>query len=142
MRITLLRHSIAETPGSDDFNRGLTQEGIEKASTLAIKLLDSGITEIICSPALRTVQTAKPIAEALKINLVYEPGLYNASFAKIKEVFDEVSDDDHRMIVGHNPGISQLATLLDRSLYRSFEPCQGATFECVKNSWLLVEKWL
>jgi phosphohistidine phosphatase len=70
---------------------------------------------ILCSPSVRTRQTltlasAEAWDKAPKVR--FDERLYEASAQNILEVLKEVPDKaDHVMIVGHNPGLQDLAVM-------------------------------
>ncbi len=118
-KIYLIRHGKAED-GYDktDFERELIAKGEKKTKKIAEFLADRNIIIdlMLVSMAQRTKQTAKIIAETLSVSkkkIVEEKALYLASTNGILEVIYGVNDQiDHLMVVGHNPGISSLATYL------------------------------
>ena len=67
---------------------------------------------VLCSPSRRTRQTLKRLAPGLgkKADIRIEPELYAASAPVLLEVLHEVPDEiDSLMLIGHNPGIQDLA---------------------------------
>lgn len=56
----------------------LSETGRVQALELARHLGSSGITRIFCSPFLRVMETAEPVAECLDLPLCVEPGLAEA----------------------------------------------------------------
>jgi phosphohistidine phosphatase len=72
----------------------------------------------LCSPSRRTRQTLTRIAPGLGKNtdVQIKPELYAASAAALLEVLHEVPDEvDSMMLIGHNPGIQDLALSLARA---------------------------
>src|SRR5688500_5337763 len=70
--IIFLRH--AERQAYDDGDGPLSGSGHARARSLAQVLKDAGVTAIYVSNRLRTVQTAAPLAEALRLTPVAVPG--------------------------------------------------------------------
>ena len=68
MRVYFVRHGKAEeaTPGRPDFERGLTDKGLEDARKVAEHLGRAGVRWelVLTSPLLRAKQTAAVLAEA------------------------------------------------------------------------------
>ncbi len=62
---------VADRP----YDPPLSSEGHVQARELAARLREEAIAEIICSPYLRAVQTAAPLATALAMPLYLEAGL-------------------------------------------------------------------
>jgi len=63
-------HKTAERP----HDTPLSPEGSVQAERLAKRLKSEGITSIFCSPFLRCVQTAAPVADRLHLPIRVEPG--------------------------------------------------------------------
>lgn len=118
-RIYLIRHGKAEDGyGKADFERSLIAKGEKKTRKIAQFLLEKHIKvdQLLVSMANRTKETAVLIADILEISrdkIIDEKALYLASTTSILNVIYGVDDTvENIMIVGHNPGISNLATYL------------------------------
>ena len=89
---------------------------------------------MLCSPSRRTRQTLKRLAPGLRKNadIRIEPELYAASAPVLLAVLHEVPDEvESVMLIGHNPGIQDLALSLARpgsksARVRSKFPHRGA----------------
>jgi phosphohistidine phosphatase len=137
----ILRHGIAGTPSNgNDYERELTARGLLDISILATKLAEQNtrIDLIISSAAPRALQTAWNIAKILNYpedGIIERKGLYLASAGKLMSTVNKLDNSHTRvMIVGHNPGISELGLLL--ALETPYLPPGGLL--CVKlcvNSW-------
>jgi phosphohistidine phosphatase len=120
MRVFLARHAEAE-PGHDipDHARALTTTGVRESRALGAWL---GAREfppavIRCSSATRAIQTARQIADALAVaeECVGERELYLASDGGLASVLRRASAAGETLVlVGHNPGMAQLAMRLAR----------------------------
>ncbi len=118
-KIYLIRHGKAED-GYDktDFERELITKGEKKTKKIAQLLADKKITVdlMLVSMAQRTKQTAEILADAMSVSkkkIQEEKALYLASTNGILEVIYGVDEQiDHLVLVGHNPGISSLASYL------------------------------
>ena len=65
------------------------------------------------SPSVRTRKTANSIFKDFDCEFFYLPTLYLASFEELVEAIQTVPNEiKHLAIVGHNPGLSQLASFL------------------------------
>lgn len=64
-----------KSPNGRSFDPPLSPEGKVQAQKLATRLKTEGITQIICSPAIRCVETASEVAKILEINICIEPGV-------------------------------------------------------------------
>ena len=119
-RLTLVRHGNAEPKGSrvSDFERPLDRRGQSQAEAMARRLLGSQLVPdmLIASPALRTRQTAEVIAREMGIpvrRIHHDERLYLARADDILSVVQAIGPRvEHLMVVGHNPGISDLARWL------------------------------
>lgn len=124
MRLSLLRHGLAESLSlGGDLARELTATGREQARQAArLIAATADLSErrlpdlILCSPAARTRQTANAVIAELRLaqsSLHIEPRLYLASVATLQDIIDTRQPRPrHLLIVGHNPGLSELALQL------------------------------
>jgi phosphohistidine phosphatase len=115
----ILRHGIAVEPGTSgiaDAERPLTPKGIKRMRQVAHGLfkLDLKLDRIVTSPLPRALETAEIVAEALdapglvEVSSVLQTG---ASAATIERWLRE-RPEDRLLIVGHNPTLSDLISLL------------------------------
>lgn len=119
MKLYLVRHAIAEDPTGyeDDSLRPLTEKGRERMKKIAAALLEIGVQPdlIVSSPYVRASQTAVILAEALKYR---EEILYSDSLVPLGGPDDMIGEINEKysvgelMLVGHEPGISTLASVL------------------------------
>jgi phosphohistidine phosphatase len=121
-RIYLLRHAKSswDDPTLADEDRPLAPRGRRAAKVMARHLRRREIAPevVLCSPSRRTRQTLTRIAPGLGKNadVQIKPELYAASAAALLEVLHEVPDEvDSMMLIGHNPGIQDLALSLART---------------------------
>ena len=118
-RLTVLRHAEASSApvGGSDFDRPLSSQGITSARSLGA-LLASRIeipARLRVSPSLRTRQTAELVCGAAFPDLAGQMVelLYLASLdVLIEEIASTPETCAHVMLVGHNPGLSELWALL------------------------------
>lgn len=121
-RIYLIRHGKAEEGfGKTDFERNLMPKGEKKTRKTAAFLADNNISIdlMLVSMANRTQQTAGILAGILSIpetKIQIERSLYLASTNEMLDTIYGVDDHiDNLMLVGHNPGISSLASYLSNT---------------------------
>jgi phosphohistidine phosphatase len=126
-RLILLRHGKAEAdaPSGQDFDRGLTDRGRRDAALVARTLAEAGLVPdlVLVSPAARALQTWEAAAPSFPDAKV-EPALalYNISPDEILLLAKNDGEQARTvMVVGHNPGLGQLATLLSRQMQMSPE---------------------
>jgi phosphohistidine phosphatase len=119
-RLTLMRHGDArwKDAGLSDIERPLNRRGTAAAEAMARRLLELELVPdlMLVSPARRTQQTAEIVARELSIparRVVREEKLYLAAAVDLLEVVREAGPRiSHLLVIAHNPGISELATLL------------------------------
>ena len=153
--LILLRHGKAETTsaGGGDFERGLTDRGKRESALIGETLSRAGI-----APDLALVSTARRAMETWEAARAAFPTakfaaareLYHATppalLAAIEAVGEAVSS---LMIVGHNPGLHELAVALSadgrgadaRSLAASFPTAAAAVFERSRDGKLRLDRF-
>ncbi len=112
-QLWILRHAQAEK-GSDDLARPLSALGCEQAQRAAAALRHSGpvYDTILCSTAVRTWQTAMYVGRegpVLPGGIVVSESAYEASAGRL---FELLKERDNILLVGHNPGVSELVGFL------------------------------
>lgn len=119
-RLTLLRHAKSNwaAPATPDRDRVLAERGERDARIMGRRLLARRARPslIVSSPAVRALTTAKSIAAALRYPsefLQLEEALYLATPEEVLDfVLDQQDDFSDLMIVGHNPGLTDLVNRL------------------------------
>lgn len=115
--LILLRHAHAEpaVAGQSDADRPLSPEGIAEAEAAAawlrahVQLPD----RVVHSPALRTRETCERVLAGLGyIDSREDARIYNATPGELFSVIDEHADVASLLLIGHNPGLEQIAALL------------------------------
>ncbi len=118
LTLHLLRHAKSswDDPELPDADRPLTARGERAAANLARQLAHAGVAPglVLCSPARRARQTLELILPALGDPVVLvEEGLYAAGapalLSRLRRLPAGVRE---AMLIGHNPGIHELALLL------------------------------
>lgn len=120
LTLILMRHAQAEPAAIDgsDFDRPLTDAGRREVLHAAQKLHDlpEPPQRVLLSPAQRTLQTADMLRASLPLDaggFVNVDALYLATPAVIRQAIAENAAASTRLLViGHNPGISELAAQL------------------------------
>lgn len=114
----LLRHAKAQkaVPGEDDLGRPLIRRGREAAERMAAWFAERKIRPetVLCSPSARTRETLAIIQPALGTpKIVFDSGLYGASAQALLTLIGRLPRDSHSaLVIGHNPGIEELALSL------------------------------
>ena len=119
--LILLRHAAAESLGLDgrDFDRELTAAGRAEAEATGRRLaaLDIRPQQLLSSPARRTRATTDIVARCLGLaaSAVREDAtLYLATLPTLRTAIARTDAAvGCLLLVGHNPGLSELATALD-----------------------------
>jgi phosphohistidine phosphatase len=118
-RLMLVRHATAEPAnlGESDEARPLTAEGCNDAATIGAYLAAHTFRpdRVLVSPAMRAQDSWRQIAAALcsAPEAVFDKRIYNATAQTLVRVITEVPDRAQSlMLVGHNPGLHELALLL------------------------------
>jgi phosphohistidine phosphatase len=115
----LVRHAKSswDDPDLGDRDRPLTPRGKRASKALAHHLEEAGIRPdiVVCSPARRAQDTLKPLQRALGAGATVrlDERVYAASADELLDVVSEVPDRvSSVMLVGHNPGLQDLALAL------------------------------
>jgi len=117
-RLLLLRHAKTERPepGERDRDRRLTKRGREDAPLIGAYMARHGLVPdlALVSPATRAEETWALIAKALPTapKVVEEEGIYNAGRDKLIGIIRTARDAHVLLVVGHNPGLHDLAVSL------------------------------
>jgi phosphohistidine phosphatase len=114
-RLILMRHAKAEraAPSGEDVDRSLTNRGREDARIIGRVLAAAGWTPTAAwvSSAQRTRDTWEVASEAFgEVEVTFDRALYHAtSRAMLTLIEADEGAPGTVMIVGHNPGMHQLA---------------------------------
>ena len=118
--LTLLRHAKSSwgDPSQRDFDRPLNARGEKAARAMGRELRRLGIVFdiVLASPAARVVGTIAGLREGgCPIAPDYDQRIYLAPARTLLGIV-RAADESHErlLIVGHNPGMEQLALLLAR----------------------------
>lgn len=138
--LTLIRHAEAG-PGRDDFLRPLTGGGMRDAHSLGLRLerdFQFAPYAILCSPAVRTLSTARLMADSLPgsvFEIRGEARLYNAAAETVLALIREQPDGTGRLcLIGHNPGLEDLTGFLSGGS-ATIHPGTAVQFELETDSW-------
>lgn len=115
--LILLRHAHAEpaAAGQDDIDRPLSRQGLAEAEAAGRWLKEHGHLpdRIIASPARRSRETLEQVLQTLGYVEQRQDGrIYEATPGTLMQVADEHREHSRVMLVGHNPGLEQMAALL------------------------------
>ena len=140
-RLILLRHGKADSVSAlgGDLERGLTDRGRRDAALMGRVLADAGFKPdlVLVSSARRTRETWEEVAPAFAgATVEFSRGLYLASSDHLSHAVDASGETaDCLMIVGHNPGLHEMAiacagaaALDDSGVLDSFPTSAAAVF--------------
>jgi phosphohistidine phosphatase len=148
--LLLMRHAKAEpsVPGGSDVGRVLAPRGRTDAKTIGAYLARhrSIPDRVVVSPAARTRETWTLASGAFSQMppASFEDRLYDASPAAILNVIKQTSDSvGVLLVIGHNPGLQELAAMLIASgdvearerLGREFPTSALATISFAVENW-------
>jgi phosphohistidine phosphatase len=118
--LTLVRHAKSswDHPELDDFHRPLKKRGRQNAPDMGERLRKQEVRpdRVLLSPAVRARETADLLLPPLKLaqeNVLLEESIYEATCDTLLELLRSQPDGiDHLMLIGHNPGLTELWNLL------------------------------
>lgn len=117
-RLLLLRHAKTERPGPGqrDRDRKLIKRGRADAPVIGAYMARHGLVPdlALVSPATRAAETWTLAAAALgrEPRVIKDERIYNASVETLIGIIRETRDAQMLLIVGHNPGLHDLAVRL------------------------------
>lgn len=122
LKLFLLRHGKAQNPiqGQDDYDRSLNRKGVVQINQIGayFNSTDFKVEQIISSKAKRTFETAEIMNHYLKVQDVeYSKELYLADEHVILEHLQTHAKANQVLYVGHNFGISNIASLFAGSSF-------------------------
>jgi len=113
--LILMRHAkaVRAHEADSDEKRGLAGRGRRESAEAGQAMTDAGLkpTLALVSTAQRTRETAEHTLADFGLETRFEDALYHAAPESIWDAFS-ASDADSIVIVGHNPGIGELVTML------------------------------
>lgn len=108
--VVLVRHAERDGPSASD--PGLTAVGAERAGELARLLSGAGITRIHVSDTRRARETARPLAEALGVEMeLYDPRRLGDMALLLRAA------PGRHLVVGHSNTTDELSELLGGTSY-------------------------
>ena len=114
--LILLRHAHAEsaTAGQDDIARPLSATGLAEARAAGDWLREHGLRpdRVLCSTATRTRDTLAALGDIGGAEVHEDASIYDASPGTLVALADANRDAERLLLVGHNPGLEQLAALM------------------------------
>jgi len=117
MDLYIVRHGIAldgVPEGQSDFERPLTEEGVEKLKWIGkgLRALEARPEVILTSPLVRARQTAERLRDSLQCVARIEEIVSLSPSAKREELYRELQSRGKLasiMLVGHQPSLGEIA---------------------------------
>jgi len=143
-RLVLLRHAKSSwsDDGLPDSERPLSGRGERDAPRMGARLHERGVRPdlVLSSPALRARSTARLVAQVIDYPadaIRLEASLYLAAPEEILAVVAAQADAvDCLLVVGHNPGLTELTNLLLPELELANLPTAGTVVvDCATERW-------
>jgi len=145
----LLRHTKSSwDDGEDDHRRALAKRGRETARLIGETLpkVVPKLDLVLCSTALRARETAELALHGYKPapRILYEEGLYLATSATLLQRLRQVDEKyETVMVIGHNPGLHELAVALAAPGSPGFSTLANGKFPTgVRASFAIAGSWL
>ena len=141
--LILVRHakSSRDDPAIDDFDRPLKKRGERDIPVMGRRLAArAGRPDgMVASPARRALETAVGLAKTLDYppeRIATDRRIYEADAAALLDVVREM-DPRWRsaVLVGHNPGLTDLAEALTGGRVENLPTCGLLAIECAAASW-------
>jgi len=146
-RLTLIRHGKSDWNSSadSDFDRPLNGRGRKSAPLMGKRLANNGAApdRLICSPAKRARQTAEKIAGEIdfpQAEIEYSAAIYEADLQTLINLVQNLDDRAADVIlIGHNPGFSELGQWLSSEAPEWLPTCGLLELELPVESWAETE---
>lgn len=142
-RLTLLRHakSSHNAHTMSDRERPLNRRGERDAPLMARRLMTRGgrPSLILTSPAVRARQTSRLLAQTIGYPVEFIQTETELYLADPEAILDIVASQDNSfteiVVVGHNPGITELANRLGQTQITNVPTCGMVELESDIQSW-------
>jgi phosphohistidine phosphatase len=125
-RLFLLRHAEAGFFKDTDFERNLTENGIESLHRMGRVLADRNlrIDLAFCSPARRTLETSNLFQKYVAVNdFNFVQEIYDGDLSDLLMLLTKIHVSVNScLLIGHNPTISSFLSYLTREDFDGLEP--------------------
>lgn len=150
LRLFLLRHAKSSWKDStlDDFERPLKEKGLKEVSIMGCvykKKYEKLPDAVIISPAKRALETAQLFAKEIGYPLnkiILQEKIYEATLKDLLKTLRGISDEYKTVVmVGHNPGFTELANfIVDGVAIDNIPTCGLVGIEFNVENWKKVEE--
>lgn len=140
--LILLRHAKAvrahEAPSDEE--RALTGRGRRDAAAAGEAMAAAGLAPVLAlvSSAARTRETAEHALKGFSLKVEHDEALYLASPEGVWDAF-VASDAACVVVIGHNPGIGELAALLVREAHDGSKLARAVASDFPTAAWAAFE---
>jgi len=139
----LVRHAKSswDDPTLQDIERTLNKRGRRDAPTMGKRLAARGIHPdlVVSSPARRARETATILATELGYpaeKIAIDEGIWEADVTALLAVIGRLDDAlDHVLLVGHNPGMTNIASRLHPDCPADLPTCAVVELRLEATSW-------
>lgn len=141
--ITLIRHAKSSwhNPSLIDFDRPLNRRGIMDAPKVGTALVQAGVSfdKVLCSNAQRARHTMLLLQQGMAIDdniIEYRQDLYGAGANYLLTCIKARQESAHNIaIIGHNPGMEDLANRLADQSVGHMSTCVAIQLEFDPDDW-------
>lgn len=146
-QLLIIRHAKSDwAQNVSDFNRPLNKRGESNAPEMSKRLVRKNIypKQLVSSPALRAITTAKYFADVLgikKSDIIKEPDIYDALTQTLLDVVNKLDNQsDFTALFGHNPSLTQLVNDLSGANIYNIPTCGMALLKFPFDNWEMVSR--
>lgn len=142
-KLVLIRHAKSDwhSNAATDFERPLNKRGRKNAPIMGKRLAERGCSPdlLLSSPAQRARETAEAIAEQFNLtaaDITFEQSIYEASLATLTKLVHSLDDElENVILIGHNPGVSELGEWLTDDAPEWLPTCGLLALELTIDVW-------
>jgi len=146
-RITLLRHAKSswDDPHISDFERPLNKRGERDAPVMGdrIKAYGARPSLIVSSSAARAIATARIIARKISFPMGFIQPTRELYLASPRTIIDVVVNEGEKyhdvMVVGHNPGLTDLLNQISDAKVDNIPTCGVFTVDFEIDDWAKID---
>ena len=144
--LNIIRHAKSDWARADfDYDRILNQRGRNDAQLIGKTLASEDFVtdKVICSGAYRAKETFQCLNEHLKITdnkIEYTDTLYLASLRQLLAEIENFNNDiDNIVIIGHNPGLTELCNYMTGDDLQNLPTCAVYSIVFPVDDWRAID---
>ncbi len=143
LKLTIIRHAKSSWSDSNqkDYDRPLNSGGYQDATRMGKALMDMGFVadRIICSPALRAVQTTHLICNEIdfsQLDVILNDTIYEATLKDLQLIIESQDQNcSHLVLVGHNPSFEFLCNYIEANSIARLTTCNVVQYTLNLSNW-------